>query len=322
MRTTLGLTVKGLRFELGAVILGAALLAGAALLVTYRLNAVAIPRDCLYATSNGPVAMALPGDPAAQAHEDACQSKRSVFYTLDNGQAAPIMALMAPFPLVAGLLLGVPLVGREIEWGTASLAWTLARSRRRWLLARAVPLGILLGLVLVVPALAAQVLEGARDPLVDPWQSFTDSGLRGAILVGRGLLTFGVAVVVGAVMGRQLPALIVAGVATVVLLMAADAGRGVAVHQLAAAVSSDQPPASGTLFVDQAIRDSDGTLHPTNEIVIGADGELANGTEIVTLVVSGAKAPIVDGTQAAGLGGLGLFLIGLTGLVVDRRRAA
>src|SRR5574340_701891 len=143
---------------------------------------VGIPKDCLFASSNGPVAMPVSEDPAAQAHDATCQPKRDAFYTLDSSPAAPVMALMAPFPLIAGLLLGVPLVGREIEWGTAPLAWTLGRSRRRWLLARAVPLGIALGLILVVPALAAQALQSARDPLVSPWLSFTDSGLRGSIL--------------------------------------------------------------------------------------------------------------------------------------------
>ena len=321
MGTTLRLLAKGLRFELGAVVLGALLLSAAALVVTVRLDGVGIPKHCLYRSSNGPVAIALPDNATAQAHEAACGPKRQAFYSLENGQAAPVMALMAPFPLMAGLLLGVPLVGREIEWGTAPLAWTLVRSRRKWLLARAVPLAIALGLILIVPALAAQVLQGARDPLVSPWHSFTDSGLRGSILVGRGLLTFGVAVVIGAIMGRQLPALIAAGVVTIALLMAADAGRDAAVHRLATAVSFDQTPTSGTLVVDQEIRDTEGTLHPTTEITIGANGELPDGMEIVTLVVPGTKAPLVDGTQAAVLGGLTLGLVGLTALVVDRRRA-
>ncbi|MGH2467339.1 MAG: hypothetical protein ACRDGL_06380 [Candidatus Limnocylindrales bacterium] len=322
MRTTLRLLVKGLRFELAAVVLGALLLSGAALVVAAQLDTVGIPRDCLYGTSTGPVAMPLSDDGAVQAHEAACQPKRDAFYELDNGQAAPVMALMAPFPLLAGLLLGVPLVAREIEWGTAPLAWTLARSRRRWLLARALPLAVVLGVVLAVPALAAQVLQGARDPLVDPWLSFTDSGLRGAILVGRGLLTFGVAVVVGAIMGRQLPALIVAGVMAVILLTAGDIGRTEAARGLASAVRPDAAPASGTLFVTQALRDPDGMLHPTSEIVIGSTGEVANGMELVTLVVPGAKAPLVDGTVAGLFGGLGLLLIGATAVLVERRRAS
>ncbi|HEX5465206.1 MAG TPA: hypothetical protein VFW92_00875 [Candidatus Limnocylindrales bacterium] len=321
MRTTLRLLVKGLRFELVAVILGALLISGAALVVAWRLDAVGIPSDCLYGSSTGAVAAPVADDPAFEAHEAACEAKRNAFYTLDNGQAAPVMALMAPFPLLAGLLLGVPLVGREIEWGTASLAWTLARSRRRWLLARAVPLAVVLAIVLALPALAAQVLEGARDPLAHPWTSFTDDGLRGPILVGRGLLTFGVAVLVGALMGRQLPALIVAGVVTIALLTAADMGRGAIVRGVATAVRADQTPASGSLFVAQAVRATDGSLQATNDIVIGSDGQLPNGQEIVTLIVPGDKAPLVDGTQAATFGGLGLIFIGLTGLVVDRRRA-
>ncbi|HEX5451569.1 MAG TPA: hypothetical protein VFW86_04200 [Candidatus Limnocylindrales bacterium] len=322
MRITLRLLVKGLRFELAAVVLGALLLSGAALVVAAQLNAVAIPRDCLYASSTGPVAMPLKDDPAFEAHEAACQAKRQTFYTLDNDVAAQVMALMAPFPLLAGLLLGVPLVGREIEWGTAPLAWTLARSRRRWLLARALPLAVVLAIVLALPALTAEVLEGARDPLANPWTSFTDAGLRGPLLVGRGLLTFGLAVGVGALLGRQLPALIVAGVVAVLLLSAGDIARTEGTRGLATAVPSDATPTSGSLFVNQALRDQAGMLHPTSEIVIGSTGEVANGMELVTLIVPAAKAPLVDGTVAVAFGALGFLLIGGTALAVERRRAS
>jgi hypothetical protein len=48
--------------------------------------------------------------------------------------------------LLAGMFLGAPLLPREIDNGTAKLAWTQATSRTRWLLAQVLPLGGMLAL--------------------------------------------------------------------------------------------------------------------------------------------------------------------------------
>ena len=43
------------------------------------------------------------------------------------------VSIVPVFPLVAGLLAGGPIVARELESGTARLAWSLGPSRLRWL---------------------------------------------------------------------------------------------------------------------------------------------------------------------------------------------
>jgi hypothetical protein len=50
------------------------------------------------------------------------------------------------FPLLAGMFLGAPLIPREVDNGTAKLAWTQAASRTRWLLAQVMPVAFLLAL--------------------------------------------------------------------------------------------------------------------------------------------------------------------------------
>ena len=57
------------------------------------------------------------------------------------------MGLLIFLSFAAGLFLGVPIVARELERGTARLAWSLAPSRMRWFLARMLPILVVLALV-------------------------------------------------------------------------------------------------------------------------------------------------------------------------------
>lgn len=135
--------------------------------------------------------------------------------------ASPIAVLL---PFVVGLLLGVPVVGREIEMRTATLAWSLSGDRRRWLLARLLPVLVLAGVGLVIAAvLVAEMARAAH-----PWNyqgpgripSLTEIGSEGAPLVGRGVMALGIAVLAGAVIGRTLPAFAVSAVLSFAFLFA------------------------------------------------------------------------------------------------------
>lgn len=127
--------------------------------------------------------------------------------------ASPIATLL---PFVVGLLLGVPVVGREIEMRTATLAWSLTGDRHRWLLARLLPV-LALALIGLVTA-AVLVAEMARA--AHPWNylgpgripHLSEIGSEGAPLVGRGLMALGIAVLGGALIGRTLPAFAVSAV--------------------------------------------------------------------------------------------------------------
>ncbi len=63
-------------------------------------------------------------------------------------------------------------------------------------------------------------LEALRDPGIDPWRSFGHLGLRGPVMGAAGLAFFGLALLVGAMVGRVLPALLMA----LALVMAAGIG--------------------------------------------------------------------------------------------------
>lgn len=113
---------------------------------------------------------------------------------------------------------GAALTGRELESGTARLAWTQSVTPTRWLAVK-----------LAVPA-AALVLGGAvfvpvyrwawsahRDLMGDNW-SFPDVfAARGPAVVAYGLCALAVGALAGLVLRRSLPALAVAVAAMVVL---------------------------------------------------------------------------------------------------------
>lgn len=123
-------------------------------------------------------------------------------------------------PMIAGIILGSVLVSREIEHRTAQLGWSLSPARRRWLLERVVPVAVTLSAILVLLAVVSDLHEAAIQPGIDPRASFDHYGARGVPLVMRGLAVFAGSVLAGALLGRQLPALIVGG------LLAAAIGYG------------------------------------------------------------------------------------------------
>ena len=106
------------------------------------------------------------------------------------------------------LVLGVPILTREIEQRTAMIAWPLAGSRMKWLAWRVVPVLLVTLALIGALAFAADQLAQAYFPHNDI--GFDRHGSRGLSLVTRATLMFAAAVLLGAVIGRLLPALLIA----------------------------------------------------------------------------------------------------------------
>ena len=207
MTTTIRLTLKLYRFEIAAVLLASFALAVAALVVARLLDNVGVPAACF----------AYPGPEGSQ--PAVCPALRETWSTIGSRFGVRVLQLIGLLPIGAGLLLGAPLLARELERGTAPLPWTLSGSRRRWLLTRAAILGVVLLVALVPVALASERLEASWNPSIDPAKSFLDDNYRGPILIVRGIVTFSVAVLAGLLLGRQLPALIVGFGASVIIVL-------------------------------------------------------------------------------------------------------
>lgn len=325
MRTTIRLTLKTLRFEIVAMTIAVVLVGLASLYVAWQLDAVKMPVDCLYSESGFATQFAtqLPTD---QAHEDACQPLREAFYELSN-TGGQVFALGVLIPAVSGLLIGVPLVSRELESGSASLAWTLSRSRRRWYYRRVVPLGIVVLAILAVPSIATIVLETAKEPGISPWVSFIDGSLRGPVLAMRGLMAMAIGVLFGAIIGRQLPTVIVGGLAVILVTVMVPGLMDRYIRQEAVW----QPGSGrGDYVIDEGFRKlATGEIVDPGEIYslapVDADGNPDQAWvdaryQQQILAMPGARYPEIVLLECLILGAIAVGGVVLGGIVVDRRR--
>jgi ABC-type transport system involved in multi-copper enzyme maturation permease subunit len=210
MMTLTRLAFRIQRFELVSVALLVAALAIAALVVRDHLVSLTVPTSCfLELLVAGPMA------------GTDCVASAQQFFEVDNSEALPLMQAFGMVALLVGGLLGVGMVSREIETGTASFAWALAGSRRRWLLGRLLPIVVVVIALLAVLAVTSDALLAARQPWVAPEQSLVDLDGHGSVLVLRGLVALLVGVLVGLLIGRTLPTVIVS---TVVVMAVALSG--------------------------------------------------------------------------------------------------
>jgi len=157
-------------------------------------------------------ALCWPRDPDTAGYATPeCDRMMESFWPLTS-QAGLIRVVLTIAPALLGVTLGVPVVARELELRTASFSWALTPSRWRWLLARFLPM-LLVGLVgLAVVAWAGTTLFDALW-LGRYGPDLTEVAAQGVALVVRGLAAVAVALLVGAIVGRTMPALLIAVVA-------------------------------------------------------------------------------------------------------------
>jgi ABC-type transport system involved in multi-copper enzyme maturation permease subunit len=202
MLATLKQVWRSNRFELFAMVLAVATVVGAALYFAAQLRGNPPQPECL-----------VPEVP------EWCNSFAPLRQFYDTVQSSDlVMTALYALPLVIGGVLGAPLVARDVERRTAQFAWTIGTSRRRWFVERVVLLGTLALILMLVLAVAGQVLAAARDPDVDPFKSFSDFGARGPSVISRGMVVFALGALFGAILGRILPALLSAGAVSVAIV--------------------------------------------------------------------------------------------------------
>lgn len=302
------------RFEIVVLGLLIGVLAFAALVVAGNLDATGYGASCLGLNPDQPM-------------PPSCESAGRAFYDLQAKQASPVQSLLIVLPFLLGVLVGVPLVARELERGTSRLAWSLAPSRTHWFLTRLVPAILVVFVLSLVAGLAADRLMGAVEPTADPLRSFAGFGGRGIVLAVRATFIFAVGVAVGSAIGRVLPALIITAV-----IGAIGLSGGSAVHNrilaseavISVGVNGDARP--GDLFVDQRIRMPDGGLVTWEELSVLLPPP-DDGTEwpppdytFVALVVPGERYPEVQLREVAALAGGCLVALFIAGIVVRVRR--
>jgi hypothetical protein len=146
---------------------------------------------------------------------------------LDEGRLATfegyLWTMLALLPLGVGLIVGVPVVSRELEGRTAQVAWSLNGSRSRWLFRQSVPIFLVMIVAVALVALAATAL--VTRPNAHPEAQFVHIGSYGVPALARAFGAFGLGIFLGALMGRAMPALVFGSVLALLLLFVSTGAR-------------------------------------------------------------------------------------------------
>ena len=262
------------------------------------------------------------------------QTPRSCDQALQAFQNAQALGAVVVGPLVTvtsliGVFLGIPIVARELERGTTRLAWSLSPSRWRWFAVRVIPMAVILVAVTFLAGVATDRYVAATSSQADLTASFQGYGFRGGLLAARALWIFGVAVLVGAIVGRTLPALLVALFAASLAIYAGQAlYQTVILKNEAIPVALDEGFYSSSydrdLHFDTVWQLPDGTL--VGYEYFGDQGPPYDETTGIPrypqfeYLVPGDRYREVEAREAAAwiAGTLGALLI--AGVVIQRRR--
>ena len=315
------LAVRIQSFEVWSCVLLVAIVGITALVVRARLDGVGAPVECL-------TPWIFPDVVYDEAH---CDPLQTAFFRISHEEARLVMTAMFAVPLVVGLLLGVGLVGGEIEGGTAPTVWALAGSLRRWLTGRLVPILLILLAVLAFAAITSETLAGARLPWLFGRPAFDDAGLHGPGVVARGLAAFGVALTVGAWSGRMLPAILLSSLLALLLVIGGyvllETWVDANAHEIVVPSWFNGEYDGGQFIGRTQYHLPDGriigegfsreNLAPPG---IDPDAWVASNVKVVAIGVHSPDYPVWLVTEVATFGALGIVCLAATFAIVERRR--
>jgi hypothetical protein len=234
-------------------------------------------------------------------------------------------AMMVPaFPVIAGLLIGGPIVARELESGTARLAWSLAPSRIRWFAQRAFPILLVAFLAGLTIGLAADALTHMLQPATDLDASFAGFRNRGLLVGVEALLVASIALALGAILGRIVPTIVLSLVLVFAIGTAVDkVERGLLMNE--AVLGGDSGYGEDNLFIDSRLRMPDGAIVTWEEMNAlypqYANGwDESSGIQNVTLYIPGSRYHDVERREALAIGGIAILFVGVAAVAVVRRR--
>jgi hypothetical protein len=330
-------TLKLHRFEVGAGALAALAIGVSALIVEYRLRALNVPVECIdnwLARADGP-------DGAGP-----CVGPMHAWGEILGVEGGLIFGVMKYLPFAIGLLAGVPIVARELEARTAQTAWSLSGSRWRWLMRQLAPVLILLGVTVTFAALAASVLEANNVAWGGLFYAYFDLGMHGPLVVARAFGAFGIGLLIGALLGRTLPAFVLGAALSLALVVAVGTARDTWLARLdPVVIGASTPPGGDVVFDHQAMvvqsgwgwRAPDGTQLTFEEGLARVPREIFDHDDRVQYINSSAwlfehgyasLALGVTAEQALGWAPYDALIFGLVGtasiagtiVVVNRRR--
>jgi hypothetical protein len=254
---------------------------------------------------------------------DACQSPAFEWLT----RAARLSAAIVPFfPVIAGLLAGGPIVARELEAGTARLAWSLGPSRVGWFVQRALPILAMVLLAGLVIGLTSGALIHLLQPGVDLDHAFVAFRGRGVLVGVEALLIASIGLAAGAILGRMVPTLVVSLLLLGGLAMAIDKIDRTLLLAEAEIVPSESFHWETDYYLEGRLKFPSGEVL-TYEEAYRTHPELQNGWEgdqppysDVVLSIPGTRYGDIERREAIAYGLAALGFVVLAGVTVMRRR--
>lgn len=260
-----------------------------------------------------------------------CQRAVEAWLGVNEYEVGQTTGILIFVPVLLGATLGVPVVAREAEMRTLGLAWALEGRRWRWLVARTLPMLAVAAIAAVLLGLASGDLRAAQA--VSPFENerLDHISRHGAVLASRVLLGFGISVLVGAILGRTLPTVLLAGA-----LLAGWVGIAGPLIERQAAITQAVWTPSWQVFSDgriQALAYIDGATQAPDGTIIAGDPSvtvICNGDETecqdehgygyVALVVPFDAQPTIERFDLVVTLGLAVAALGATFVVVARRK--
>jgi len=116
-----------------------------------------------------------------------------------------VLFLTVAGPVLMGSVLGIGIVAGDVELGTARIAWSLTGSRFRWIWLRLWPIALVGAVIgVLLGAASARLMD-----LTSPSDIFTFQ-MRGPVVGFHFVIAVAIAMLVGSVVRRVLPGLLVA----------------------------------------------------------------------------------------------------------------
>jgi ABC-type transport system involved in multi-copper enzyme maturation permease subunit len=232
------------------------------------------------------------------------------------------LSLVPIFPFIAGLVVGAPLVAREIDRGTARLAWSLSPSRLRWYVHRVAPVLVVLGATAMVIGVVADRLLAAVITDEDLANSFMGFHGRGVLIATGTLLIGSTAIAVGAVLGRTMQTLLLSLVLGGLLLTAVSEVDQKVFMPNETVVDASNNYSDRNLYIDSRFQLPDGTLATWDQLVAIDPSVMENGPNYpnVSLMIPGERYRAIEGREALAELGIAALLLVAGAVVVLRRR--
>lgn len=247
-------------------------------------------------------------------------------------------------PALVGAFAGAPIVAREFEAGTFRFAWTQGIGRTRWVIAKLVPLAVILtGTAVLIGFLFTwyyQPLIEAGDTNGQLFPTVFD--LSGVALAGWTLLAFALGVFAGAIIRKVIPAMFVT--IAVWAGLAALTGTFLRAHYITPLVSRSltQPHPAWVLSQNWMTNGQPATLDAINRTLAAIDARAdsfqifspgpstpanvdpfkyltQHGYTLLTTFQPDSRFWAFQWIEAGSLLGLSLLLLGITVWLVRRR---